>query len=222
MARAKLKRFNENNERDNVIEDNMPIFDQLKDNWNKIYFPNSQPITLELACGKAHYTTGLAAVYPNRNFVGVDVKGDRLWVGSTIALENNLENTAFLRAQIEHLDRFFGTEEVDSIWITFPDPRPKKRDIKRRLTSPRFLELYKSILTKNGLIHFKTDNTQLFDYTLELFETRDDVQVIDYTFDLYQSDLVDHHHGIKTNFEMKFLDKGEKIKYLTFQFIHED
>ena len=218
MGRSKLKRFNDNLERTNILEDNKPLYFNLKGNWNKDYFPKPQPITLELACGKAHYTTGLAAVYPERNFIGVDVKGDRLWVGSTIALEQNLTNTAFLRAQIEHLDRFFDGNEVSEIWITFPDPRPKKRDIKKRLTSPRFLELYKSILSPEGIVNFKTDNTMLFEYTLELFAERTDIELLDKTFDLHNSPLNELHHGIETDFERKFLEKGENIKYLRFKF----
>lgn len=218
MSRTKLKRFNEINDRYNVLEDHKPIYLNLKGNWNKEYFPKDQPITLELACGKAHYTTGLAAVFPDRNFIGIDVKGDRLWVGSTIAIENNLTNTAFLRAQIEHLDQFFDQNEVSEIWITFPDPRPKKRDIKRRLTSPRFLELYKRVIQPEGILNFKTDNTQLFEYTLELFEERRDIELIDHTFDLYKSPLNDLHYDICTDFERKFKEKGEDIKYLRFKF----
>lgn len=218
MSRAKLKRFGENRERDNVLEDNMPIYDRLKGNWNKEYFPKAQPIVVELACGKAHYTTGLAAEYPERNFIGIDVKGDRLWVGSTLAIENGLENTAFLRAQIEHLDLFFDENEVSEFWITFPDPQPRKRDIKKRLTSPRFLELYKKILSADGIVNFKTDNTKLFEYTLELFAERKDVEVIDQTFDLYYSDLLALHHGIQTDFEKKYLALGEPIKFLRFKF----
>lgn len=218
MSRTKLKRFNELTDRYNVLEDNKPLYQNLKGNWNKEYFPKDQPITLELACGKAHYTTGLAAVFPDRNFIGIDVKGDRLWVGSTIALENNLTNTAFLRAQIEHLDQFFEQNEVSEIWITFPDPRPRKRDIKRRLTSPRFLELYKQVMKPEGIVNFKTDNTQLFEYTLELFEERKDIELIDHTFDLYKSPLNELHYGICTDFERKFQEKGEDIKYLRFKF----
>lgn len=218
MGRSKLKRFNDNLDRSNILEDNKPLYSKLKGNWNAQYFPKAQPITLELACGKAHYTTGLAAVFPDRNFIGVDVKGDRLWVGSTIALEQNLSNTAFLRAQIEHLEDFFAPHEVSEIWITFPDPRPKKRDIKRRLTSPRFLELYKSILAPDGIVNFKTDNTMLFEYTLELFAERKDIELIEHTFDLHNSPLNELHYGIETDFERKFLEKGEKIKYLRFKF----
>lgn len=218
MSRTKLKRFTEISERHNVLEDNKPLYQQLKGNWNKDYFPKDQPITLELACGKAHYTTGLAAEFPDRNFIGIDVKGDRLWVGSTIALEQKLTNTAFLRAQIEHLDQFFDQNEVSEIWITFPDPRPRKRDMKRRLTSPRFLELYKQVMKPGGIVNFKTDNTQLFEYTLELFEDRKDIELIDHTFDLYNSPLNELHYGICTDFERKFKEKGEDIKYLRFKF----
>ncbi|WP_286746334.1 tRNA (guanosine(46)-N7)-methyltransferase TrmB [Roseivirga sp. UBA1976] len=221
MGRSKLKRFAQNVERHNVLEDSKALYKELKGNWNVLYFSKDQPITVELACGKAHYTTGLAAHFPNRNFVGVDVKGDRLWVGSTIAIEQNLNNTAFLRAQIEHLDQFFAPQEVNELWITFPDPRPKKRDIKRRLTSPRFLELYKLILHKNGLVNFKTDNTQLFDYTVELLQERKDTEIVAQTHDLYSSPLLADHYGIQTDFERKFLEKGETIKFLKFRFKNE-
>ncbi len=221
MGRAKLKRFGELTERHNVIEDYKPIYSNLKGLWNKDYFVNDQPIVLELACGKGHYTTGLASVYPEKNFVGIDVKGDRLWVGSTTSIENDLTNTAFLRAQIEHLDQFFASEEVSEIWITFPDPRPKDRDIKRRLTSPRFLELYKSVISTEGIVNLKTDSTMLFEYTLEVLNERNDIEILDQTFDLYSTPLMEYHHGIKTEFEKKFLAKGEKIKYLRFKFKYE-
>ncbi|HEY9117382.1 MAG TPA: tRNA (guanosine(46)-N7)-methyltransferase TrmB [Roseivirga sp.] len=221
MGRAKLRRFEELKDRHNVLEDYMPLYSTIKGNWNKSLFPKEQPIILELACGKGHYATGLAKVYPERNYIGIDVKGDRLWVGSTIAIENELTNVAFLRAQIQHLDQFFESNEVAEIWITFPDPRPKDRDIKRRLTSPRFLDLYKQILVPEGIINFKTDNTMLFEYTLAVLAERNDVQIIDHTFDLYHSELTKYHHEITTEFEKKFLNKGEKIKYLRFKYKHE-
>ena len=173
---------------------------------------------VEIGCGKGEYTVGLARIFPNRNFIGVDIKGDRLWVGSTIALEEKLKNVAFLRTQIQNIHAFFDKDEVDAIWITFPDPRPKKRDIKRRLTSPVFLELYKAMLKPEGMVYFKTDNSKLFEYTLEVLKARSDITHLDYTFDLYDSKYIDDHFGIKTNFEQKYLKLGEKIKYLKFNF----
>ena len=218
MPRQKLKRFEENAARSNVLEANKEIYSKLKGQWNKIYFEKDQPITLELGCGKGEYTVGLGRQFPERNFIGVDVKGDRLWVGSTLAEEENLNNVAFLRAQIQHIEDFFATDEVAVIWITFPDPRPKLRDEKRRLTAPRFLEYYKRILQAGGFVHFKTDNTGLFEYTLETLNNRTDIADLVYTNDLYRSEFLQEHHGIKTKFEEKFHALGENIKYLKFRF----
>jgi len=218
MGRAKLKRFEENINRPNVFQDTKPIYHELKGEWNRSVFKTSQPITLEMGCGKGEYTIGLAQQFPEHNHIGVDVKGDRLWVGSTAAIEAGLDNAVFLRAQIQLIDRFFDDQEVDQIWITFPDPRPKDRDIKRRLTSPRFLALYKQIIKPGGMVNFKTDNQGLFEYTLEVLKERNDIEALAYTFDLYQSELQSFTRGIKTNFEEKYLAKGTSIKYLQFKF----
>lgn len=217
--RQKRKRFEANLIAPNVLEDNKPIYHKLKGNWCEKYFQNDFPITLELGCGKGEYTIGLAKIYPKRNFVGVDVKGDRLFVGSQQAMAAGMAHVAFLRTQIQNLGDFFDENEVDTIWITFPDPRPKERDVKRRLTSPRFLEAYKHIVKPGGWLYFKTDNTPLFEYTLEILAEKTDIQNLEYTFDLYQSAFMDEHYGIKTQFEQKFHDLGENIKYLKFQFI---
>ena len=219
MSRQKKKRFAANLTAPNVLEENKPVYTKLKGNWNQVYFENEAPITVEMGCGKGEYTIGLARLFPERNFVGVDVKGDRLWVGSTQATEEGLNNVAFLRALIQNIDDFFGPEEIENIWITFPDPRPKDRDIKRRLTSPRFLEAYKRMIRPGGMVYFKTDNTPLFEYTLEVLKERTDIEGLEYTFDLYQSEYMDEHHGIKTNFEQKFHELGEDIKYLKFSFV---
>ena len=218
MGRAKLKRFKEIAERFNVIEDDKPIYTKLKGNWNQLYFRNDHPITVEMGCGKGEYTVGLARLQPKQNFVGVDVKGDRLWAGSTLSIDEGIENTAFLRAQIQNIDEFFATNEVSNIWITFPDPRPRDRDIKRRLTAPRYLEMYKDLLQKNGWLYFKTDNQKLFEYTLETLNERKDILDLDYTFDLYDSAFVHEHYDIQTTFEKKYLAQGIKIKYLKFRF----
>ena len=219
MSRQKRKRFEANLTAANVLEDNKPIYHELKGNWHEKYFQNDFPITLELGCGKGEYTIGLSKIYPKRNFVGVDVKGDRLFVGSQQAMVAGMAHVAFLRTLIQNLGDFFDENEVDVIWITFPDPRPKERDVKRRLTSPRFLEVYKYIVKPGGWLYFKTDNKPLFEYTLEVLAKRTDIQNLKYTFDLYQSAFMDEHHGIKTQFEQKFQDLGENIKYLKFQFI---
>lgn len=220
MSRQKQKRFEELKERENVLEDYKALYTQLKGNWNKLYFKNDHPITVEMGCGRGEYTTGLARVYPNRNFVGVDVKGDRLWVGSTQAVEENLANVAFLRAQIQSIESFFAPNEVETIWITFPDPFRRDGDAKRRLTSPRYLEYYKSLLTENGQVFFKTDNTQLFDYTLEILGERNDIVDLEYTRNLYHSEYMNDHYEIKTKFEEKFYNLGEDIKYMKFRFDH--
>lgn len=218
MPRAKLKRFLENKDLPNVLQDGDEIFNKLKGNWNKEHFKNDLPITVEMGCGKGEYTIGLARVFKERNFVGVDIKGDRLWTGSRQAIEEKLNHVAFLRTLIHNIDGFFEQNEVDTIWITFPDPRPKDRDIKRRLTSPRFLEMYKTILRPDGQVFFKTDNTGLFEYTLEVLSERNDIRDLEYTFDLYASDYLKDHYDIRTNFEQKYLDLGEPIKYLKFRF----
>ena len=219
MSRQKLKRFEDILIAHNVLEETKPIYTKLKGNWHRDYFKNEAPITVEMGCGKGEYTIGQARIFPDRNFVGVDVKGDRLWVGSRQALDEDLNNVAFLRALIQNIEDFFAPNEVANIWITFPDPRPRDRDIKRRLTSPRFLEAYKRMIRPGGMVYFKTDNTPLFEYTLEVLKERTDIEGLEYTFDLYQSEFMDEHHGIKTNFEQKFHDLGEDIKYLKFSFI---
>lgn len=219
MSRQKTRRFEETFKARNVIEETKPHYHQMKGNWNRDFFGNDAPITLEIGCGKGEYSLGLARINPDKNFIGVDIKGDRLWKGSKLAMEENLNNVGFLRALVQQIDDFFEPNEVECIWITFPDPRPRDRDIKRRLTSPRFLEHYKSLLKPGGMVYFKTDSTSLFEYTLEVLSQREDVQDLAYTFNLYESEYMDEHHGIKTKFEQKFHDLGEDIKYLKFRFI---
>jgi tRNA (guanine-N7-)-methyltransferase len=218
MSRKKLQRFKENDENWNVVQEGKEIFDTIKGQWNQLQFKKNQPLTVELACGRGEFTVGLAKHYATRNFVGVDIKGARIWKGSTIAMKEGLENVSFLRTQIQLLDKFFDTEEIAELWITFPDPFPRDGDEKRRLTSPRFLDMYKPMLQKNGIVHFKTDNTGLFDYTLELVQNRSDIEVLLVTHDFNASPWRDQHHGIQTKYEKIFSDKGEKIKYLQFRF----
>jgi len=218
MSRQKLLRFEALKTVPNVLEEVDPVCKELKGNWQSTFFKNDHPITLELGCGRGEYTIGLAKVFPQRNFIGIDVKGDRLWIGSQQAITENLQNVAFLRALVQNVNDVFSNGEVDAIWITFPDPRPKGRDIKRRLTSPRFLDSYKQLLKPGGMIHFKTDNMPLFKYTLEVLAERTDIKDLESTTNLYQSVFMDEHHGIKTNFEQKFYDLGENIKYMKFRF----
>mgnify|MGYP005748111349 FL=1 len=218
MSRKKLVRFAQNEANPNVVQAGKPIFEEIKGNWNEKQFQNPNPIVVELACGRGEFTVGLGREYPGQNFIGVDIKGSRIWKGSSTATVEGIHNVAFLRTQIQQLDKFFAEGEISELWITFPDPFPRDGDEKRRLTSPKFLDMYKPMLKKDGLVHFKTDNTGLFDYTLELVKSREDIEVIAFTHDFYQSEMRDDHHGIKTRYEKMFSDKGENIKYLKFRF----
>lgn len=202
-----------------MVEPTKDFFNEIKGQWHLKVFAEQQPIVLELGCGKGEYTLGLAKVFPNRNYIGVDIKGDRLWVGSGIALREGIQNAAFLRTQIQLLEKFFRKGEVDEIWVTFPDPRPKIKDEKRRLTSPRFLSIYQNLLRKDGWLKLKTDNTDLFNYTLELiYQNKISIKNLAFTHDLYNSVYLHENYEIKTKYECKFASLGETIKYLKFQF----
>lgn len=206
-------------ERDNVLEPGKELFTKIRGHWNEGYFRSQKPITVELACGRGEYSVALAKLFPERNYIGVDIKGDRIWKGSTLAFDQGLTNIGFLRTNILNIESFFAPHEVDEIWLTFPDPRPKKRDIKRRLTSPRFMEMYKRILRPGGVFRLKTDNTGLFRYTLEELEQREDLVELVQTEDVYASDLRAECFDVRTRYEEMFASQGEKIKYLRFQFV---
>lgn len=216
--RKKLIRFRENQGRENIIQQGKEIYSQIKGNWNSLYFKNQNPIILELGCGDGEYSVGLAKLNPSRNYIGVDIKGDRLFQGSSDAIELGLKNVCFLRAQMLQIGDLFDQDEVAEIWLTFPDPRPKDRDEKRRLTFPRFLNIYKEITCEKGWFKFKTDNTPLFDYTLKVLSDEFKVENLSYTHDLYQSEMLAEHQGIQTKYEKIWSAKGETIKYLKFQF----
>lgn len=216
--KSKLKRFEIIAGRENVIEPGKELFNQIKGKWNEVYFKNHNPITIELACGRGEYSVGLARQFPNRNFIGIDKKGDRLWKGSTWATDDKLGNVAFLRTGILFIESFFEQGEVDEVWLTFPDPLPRKRDAKRRLSSSRFLDMYKKILKPDGYFRFKTDNTDLFNFTLEELNYRNDLMDFEFTHDLYQSVLRPECFDIKTKYEEMFAAKGELIKYLRCRF----
>jgi tRNA (guanine-N7-)-methyltransferase len=217
--KSKLKRFEIIESRDNVLQQGKDLYTKIRGKWNDLYFRNNKPITIELACGRGEYSVGLATRFPERNFIGIDMKGDRLWKGSSLAIEQSLTNVGFLRTQILDLETFFIPGEVDEIWLTFPDPRPRRRDVKRRLTSPRFMDLFRKLLKPGGYFRLKTDNTAFFDYTLEQLNMRNDIEDMKHTRDLYNSDLREECFDIKTRYEEMFSAKGETIKYLRFKFI---
>ncbi|MGY3055631.1 tRNA (guanine-N7-)-methyltransferase [Pedobacter sp. UYEF25] len=215
MGKDKLRRFAEINDFANVyqLEEATP----LKGNWASNHFKNSNPLVLELACGKGEYAVNLAELFPNTNFIGIDYKGNRLWRGAKTAIEKGIKNVAFLRIQIENLKEYFSEGELDEIWITFPDPQPQLSREKKRLTSPRFLTEYKSLLKKGGKINLKTDNDQLYRYTCEtvsalgLFTHKS-------TDHLYISDVLDEVLSIKTYYEKKYLLHDKNINYIQFSF----
>jgi len=215
MSRQKSFRFSESKKMDNIIELGKPGYLSRAGTWNSEFFQNQNPIVLELACGKGEYSHGLARQFPNSNFVGMDIKGARIYVGAKDSEDEGLKNAGFLRGKIENLRTFFGWREVSEIWITFPDPRPKERDEKRRLTHARFLRLYQHILKEDGFLHLKTDNKELMEFTINsVLEFGGEILV--QTNDLYQSEWRHQHYGIKTYFENKFTAKGFSIHYLRF------
>ena len=219
MGRSKSKKFEDNDIRRNVIQPGKELFEVIKGNWNELYFQNRNEIVLELACGRGEYTVGLAREFPERNFIGVDIKGSRIWKGSSIAIDERLDNVAFLRIHIQNLENFFADNEIAEIWIVHPDPRPKISDRHRRLTNPRFLEIYKKLVTPGGIIRLKTDNTGFYEYSLEVLRDRNDIKDLDFTNDLYQSPLNAENHGIRTRYEEEFTAGGHKIKYLKYSHI---
>ncbi|MEP5612305.1 MAG: tRNA (guanosine(46)-N7)-methyltransferase TrmB [Cyclobacteriaceae bacterium] len=212
----KLQKFSENKLSHNVIEPGKSMYETISGHWSS-YFGNENEIVVELACGKGEYTLALAEMFPKRNYIGVDLKGERVWRGSQEASQRGLNNVAFLRTHISNIPELFAENEVSEIWLTFPDPRPKDRDEKHRLSNAFYLNIYERILAKNGWFKFKTDSTSLFDYTMEILEK---LQVKDqlHTYDLYNSELLEDHYGIKTKYEKIWTEKGENVKYMKFKF----
>ena len=222
MAKNKLQRFEEMKSMPHVFEPTMEeIKNQgvdYKNNWNKNVFKNDHPITLELGCGKGEYTIGLAKKYPERNFIGVDIKGARMWVGAKQASEENLKNVAFLRTKVDFIDALFGKNEVDEIWLTFSDPQPNKPN--KRLTSKMFINRYKNIVKPGAIIHLKTDSDVLFESTEEEIKNNNYTNHF-LTWDLYNTieKLPKNIHDIlhiKTHYEELFTARGFKIKYCQF------
>ena len=198
---------------------NIPEKFPLKGKWRTNFFGNQNPMVLELGCGKGEYTTGLSLNHPQKNFIGVDVKGNRIWTGAKHALEHKIANVAYLRTRIDFIDHCFDKDEVDEIWITFPDPQPQKNRARKRLTHPMFLNRYRKILKNNGIIHLKTDSTGLYEYTLEVIKELD-LKLIWETNDLYKNCPPNRREltEIKTYYENLFTAKGEDIKYIQFSF----
>lgn len=198
--------------------DTIPQGFALKGKWRELQLKNENPVVLELGCGRGEYTVGLAEEHPDKNYIGVDVKGNRIWTGAKHAIDNKLNNVAFIRTRIDFIDHCFGTNEVDEIWITFPDPQPQKTRERKRLTHTLFLNRYKKFLKPGGLIHLKTDSTSLYEYTLEVIE-KNNLQLIWHTNNLYQNCPADRQEliKIKTYYEKLFTDKGEDVKYIQFR-----
>jgi tRNA (guanine-N7-)-methyltransferase len=220
VGKNKLARWAEMGTFNNVIQPEKEVeFGKdhpIKGNWKKEIFRNDNPIILELGCGRGEYTIGLSAKYPGNNYIGVDIKGARLWRGAKTAHEEKFPNAAFLRTRIEFINSFFGEDEVEEIWITFPDPHPGKRNSNKRLTSPWFLNTYRNFLRNNGIIHLKTDNSELFEYTKNLAE-RNTLQIISSSTDLHKDLTADEILFIRTHYEEMFLREGSKINYLSFR-----
>lgn len=225
MGKNKISRFAENLTFEHVVQ---PSFTQLvkeglphRGHWNELLFKRDAPLVLELGCGGGEYTVGLARLNPGRNYLGVDIKGARLWRGARIAKEEGLTNVGFLRTHVDHLLKCFGPQEVDEIWLTFSDPQVKKSKARKRLTSPLFLARYKQILQPGGLIHLKTDSPLLYDYTLEQIAAHK-LPVLEQSDDVY-ADLVNRVSpaeqavlNIRTYYEQMWLTEGRKIHYVRF------
>lgn len=227
MGKGKLAKFADMAEYPHVFEypysvvDNVPF--EGKGKWHE-FFGNQNPIVLELGCGRGEYTVGLARLYPEKNFIGVDIKGARMWTGATESMREGLKNVAFLRTNIEIIDRFFEPDEVQEIWLTFSDPQMKK--VTKRLTSTFFMNRYRKFLVDGGLIHLKTDSNFLFSYTNYMVE-KNALPVEFSTTDLYHSVLAEHPDteearilSIQTYYEQQWIDRGLNIKYLRFRLPH--
>lgn len=233
MGKGKLQKFAENDTFKCLVQpsvesivkygaDGRPLFEDqpLKGRWEAEMFRNGNPIVLELGCGKGEYTTGLSQRYPDKNFIGVDIKGSRLWRGAKFATLNSLPNVAFLRTRIEFITAFFAPDEVSEIWITFADPQPK--NAKKRLTHPDFLEKYKLFLKKGGLVHLKTDSRLLYDFTVETAPSAGFRLLVanpDIYSDVASAGDLDEIRSVKTFYEERFLKEGLPITYARLQYI---
>ena len=220
-SKNKLKRFKENETFHNVFQPNREALVSnkfnLKGQWRNKIFKNENPLVLELGCGKGEYTVGLGQKYPNKNFIGIDIKGARFWRGAKTAIEENLSNVAFLRTQIELIDFAFDENEVDEIWITFPDPQIKYKRTKHRLTNIEFLNRYKKILKRDGDVHLKTDSEFMHGYTLGLLHGLG-YEVAYANHDVYkQEGSPEEVTGIQTFYENQYLEQNKPITYIRFK-----
>ena len=211
MAQKKLLRFAQIKEFENVLEHPQ----NMRDKWHE-HFKNNQPIILELACGRGEYTVSLAKLHPNKNFIGVDIKGNRMYIGAKKALEEKITNAAFLRTQIEKLPDYFSTNEIDEIWITFPDPQLRLSKAKKRLTHPRFLRLYRQILKAEGSIHLKTDSPDLYLFTKKTADMLGIEMLVDLD-NAYKEESIAEELKIKTHYESLDIAGSKKIHYLQFK-----
>ncbi len=220
-SKNKLRRFKENETFGNVYQ---PTRDELvnnehvlKGNWNTSVFKNNNPLVLELGCGKGEYSVALAKKYPNKNFIGIDIKGARFWRGAKTAVEENISNVAFLRTQIELIDYAFGTNEVDEIWITFPDPQIKYKRTKHRMTNAEFLKRYKTILKEDGVVNLKTDSEFMHGYTLGLLHGAGH-EVLYANHNVYkQEGSPEEVTSIQTFYESQYLEQNKPITYIRFK-----
>src|SRR5947209_19035551 len=211
MAQKKLIRFEELRTFSNVLEHP----ENMQGKW-QAFLNNKNPITLELACGKGEYAVGLGRLYPDKNFIGIDVKGNRIWKGAKTALNEGLKNVAFLRTQIDQLTDYFTANEVSEIWITFPDPQLRFSKMKKRLTHPKFLRLYKNILQQDGIVHLKTDSPDLYNFTKTVVDFYQ-LKIIDDKDDVYKETDISEALTIKTHYEKLDIAQSNKVHYLSFQ-----
>ena len=214
---AEVKTFDHFFERDYhaLMREGFP----LKGKWNSDFFKNDHPIIVELGCGKGEYTVGLAQMFPENNYVGIDRKGARMWRGAKISLTEHIDNVAFIRGQVQHIEHYFAPAEVSQIWITFPDPQLQSPRIRKRLTHPTLLEHYSHVLSENHLIHLKTDNNAFFEYTLEVIDQQR-YQLLFHSYDLYNDpieNIGNELRSIQTFYEKMWLKEGKTIKYLRFR-----
>jgi len=211
MGQKKLIRFEELKTFPNVLQ----YPESMQGKWHD-FFQNKNPITLELACGKGEYAIGLGRLYRERNFIGIDIKGNRIWKGAKTALTEGLNNVAFLRTQIDKLTDYFSADEISEMWITFPDPQLRFSKMKKRLTHPKFLRLYQNILKKDGVIHLKTDSPDLYNFTKAVIDLYQ-LKTIDDKDDLYQEENITETLSIKTHYENLDIAQSNKVHYLSFQ-----